>query len=88
MRPLAEVRDEIVRLYQEQHSQEKFGTEAENFTNMVYEQSDSLQPVADKYGMKIETVKNVTPEKVTDPVLAKLFNDHVLESIFSDEVAR
>ena len=55
---------------------------------MVYEQSDSLQPVADKYGMKIETVKNVTPEKVTDPALAKLFNDHVLESIFSDEVAR
>lgn len=88
VRPLAEVRDEIVRLYQEQHSQEKFGTEAENFTNMVYEQSDSLQPVADKYGMKIETVKNVTPEKVTDPALAKLFNDHVLESIFSDEVAR
>jgi hypothetical protein len=33
---------------------------AETFTNTVYEQADSLKPVADKLGLKIETAVNVS----------------------------
>ncbi len=87
VKPLDEVRNEIVKLYQDQHSQEMFGKEAETFTNMVYEQSDSLQAVADRFGIELKTVTNVTPDAAPAQV-KKLFNEHVLEAVFSDEVLR
>ena len=49
-KPLADVRDEIVKLYQDQESQKRFAEEADNFTNMVYEQSESLKGVIEKPG--------------------------------------
>ena len=64
-----------------------FGKEAETFTNMVYEQSNSLQPAADRFGIELKTVKNVTPDGAGAD-LKKLFTDHVLEALFSDEVLR
>ncbi len=87
VKPLNEVRTEIVKLYQDQHSQEMFGKEAETFTNMVYEQSESLQPAADRFGIELKTVKGVTPDGAGAD-LKKLFTDHVLEALFSDEVLR
>ena len=51
-----------VRLYQEQESQKRFAQEAENFSNMVYEQSDTLAPVVEKYGIKAQTLKGLTAE--------------------------
>lgn len=87
-KPFAEVRSEIVKLYQEQKSQETFGKEAETFTNMVYEQSDSLDAVAQKYGMKIETVTGLTADGPKDPALAKILNSSVMEALFSEEGLR
>lgn len=87
-KPFAEVKEEIIRLYQEQKSQELFGKEAEIFTNMVYEQSDSLDGVAQKYGMKIETLTNVTAQGPKDPALAKILNSSVMEALFSEEGLR
>ena len=87
VKSLEEVRPEIVKLYQDQHSQEMFGKEAETFTNMVYEQSDSLQPVADRFGIELKTIDNVTPDGAGE-AWKKLLTDHVLEAVFSDEVLR
>lgn len=42
-----------------QQAQRKFAETAEVFTNGVYEQSDSLKPVADKLGLEVKTVANV-----------------------------
>lgn len=88
VRPLEEVRDEIVRLYQEQESQKRFAEEAENFSNMVYEQSDSLNPVVEKYGIKAQSFKGLTAEGPADPALKKILNQHVVESLFADECLR
>lgn len=88
VRPLKEVRNEIEALYKEQESQKQFATEAENFTNMVYEQSDSLQSVIEKYNLKPVTVKNVTVDGPTDPTLKRIINANVLESLFGDECLR
>ena len=88
VRPLSEVRDEIVRLYQEQESQKRFAQEAENFSNMVYEQSDTLAPVVEKYGIKAQTLKGLTAEGPSDPAVKKLINQHVVESLFAEECLR
>jgi len=45
-----------------QQAQRKFAEVAELFTNTVYEQSDSLKPVADKLGLQIMTADQVTRE--------------------------
>lgn len=84
-KPLAEVRDEIVKLYQDQESQKRFAEEADNFTNMVYEQSDSLKSVIEKYNLKPVTLNNVTAEGPTDANQKKLLNQHVMESLFGEE---
>ncbi len=88
VKPLDEVRDEIVRLYQEQESQRRFAEEAENFSNLVYEQSDTLAPVIEKYGLKDETLNGLTAEGPADPELKKIINQHVVESLFADECLR
>ena len=51
LRPLEEVRGEIVSELKTQAASRKFAEAAEAFTNMVYEQSDSLQPA----GRQVQT---------------------------------
>ena len=52
-KPLAEVRAEIEKELRTQQAQKRYAEAAEQFTNLVYEQADSLQPAADKLGLKI-----------------------------------
>jgi peptidyl-prolyl cis-trans isomerase D len=54
----ADIEDQL----RQQQSQRKFAEIAETFTNMVYEQSDSLSPVADKLKLKLHTATGVTRE--------------------------
>lgn len=84
-KPLADVRAEIVKLYQDQESQKRFAEEADNFTNMVYEQSDSLKSVIEKYNLKPVTLNNVTAEGPSDAAQKKFLNQHVMESLFGEE---
>ena len=75
-KPLKEVRGEIEALYQQQAAIRAFAEDAENFSNMVYEQSESLQPVAERFGLKIQTVKNVTRDFED-----QLINPNVIEAL-------
>lgn len=85
VRPLDEVRGQIEHLYAEQKALERFSAEADNFTNMVYEQSESLQSVIEKYGLKPVTLTGVSAAGPTDRAEAKFLNAHVMEALFSDE---
>ena len=60
VKPLAEVRAEIETELRTQQAQKRFAEAAEQFTNLIYEQADSLQPAADKLGLKIATQDDVT----------------------------
>lgn len=51
--PLDEVRNEIAGELKSQVGARKYVEAAEGFTNMVYEQADSLKPAAEKYGLTI-----------------------------------
>ncbi|MGL1833418.1 SurA N-terminal domain-containing protein [Rhodocyclaceae bacterium SMB388] len=53
IRPLAEVREEIVAELVRQEVARQFGLLAEQFANTVYEQPDSLQPAAELMGLEI-----------------------------------
>ena len=88
-RELSEVKANVAAEIKRQQSGRKYAEMAEVFSNMVYEQSDSLKPVADKLGLKIETAQNLT--RTPNPALPKMaaFNQpKFLTAIFSDDALR
>lgn len=62
----------------------KFSEDAENFSNMVYEQSGSLKPTADKLGLQTQSTDWISFQDG-----AKLFkNEKLMSLVFSDEVLK
>ena len=82
-KPLAEVRDEIEQTLRTQQAQKRFAESAEQFTNTVYEQSDSLQPVIDKFKLarQTATVQRTAPPGAQGP----LASSKLLESVFASD---
>lgn len=85
-KPFAEVKDEIGAELRRQAAQKKFAEAAEIFTNTVYEQADSLKPVADKLKLQVQTVEQLprggAPAR---PGVPQIFTPRVLDAIFSPE---
>ncbi len=83
-RSFADMRTEIEADLKKQMAQKKFSETAEIFTNTVYEQSDSLKPVADKLKLEIQTAQNVTRQA---PLNAKgvLANTKFLGVLFASD---
>ncbi|WP_066339619.1 SurA N-terminal domain-containing protein [Azohydromonas lata] len=85
-KPFDAVRPEIEAEVKKQLAQRRYTEAAEQFTNTVYEQSDSLQPVVDKLKLKKQaaTVQR-TPAPAATGALA---SPKLLEAIFSNDVLR
>jgi peptidyl-prolyl cis-trans isomerase D len=67
-----------------QKAQALFTEQAENFSNMVYEQSGSLQPAAKAFNGQVQTSDWISREEG-----AKFFkNDKIMNLVFSDEVLK
>ncbi|AVS73913.1 SurA N-terminal domain-containing protein [Paracidovorax cattleyae] len=68
----------------QQQAQRKYAELAEVFSNTVYEQADSLQPVADKLKLKVQTASDVTrtPRPGAQGPLA---NGRFLEALFASD---
>jgi peptidyl-prolyl cis-trans isomerase D len=67
-----------------QQAQRKFAEVAEVFTNTVYEQADSLKPVADKLKLEIKTVDSV-PRHPLPGSTGALASEKFLSTLFSQE---
>ena len=67
-----------------QQAQRKFAETAEAFTNAVYEQSDSLKPIADKLKLEIKFALNVM-RKPNPSQLGVLANEKFLSAIFGSD---
>lgn len=65
-----------------QQAQRKFAEAAEAFTNGVYEQSDSLKPVADRLKLEVKSVSNLQRQTVPAGNLV-LSNPKFLAAVFS-----
>ena len=85
VKPLEEVRAQITADIKKQKAAKAYAEAAETFGNMVYEQADSLKPVADKLKLKIEVVDGLTrePNKAL-PASVLTNNAKFLTAIFSD----
>jgi peptidyl-prolyl cis-trans isomerase D len=86
VQPFEQVRSQIEATYRRQQAQKKFAEAAEQFTNLVYEQADSLQPAADKLALKLQTVPNVTREgPPRQAPAAALLTPAVVQALFADD---
>lgn len=85
-RPLAEVRNEIAAEIRAQGAAKKYAEIAEGFSNMVYEQPDSLAPAAEKFGLKIQQsgwlAKGGDPQGLLNhpKLLAALFSPDAIQN--------
>ncbi|CAN5301494.1 SurA N-terminal domain-containing protein [soil metagenome] len=86
VKTLAEVRPQLESEVRAQLGSRALAEQAEAFTNMVYEQPDSLQPAIDRFKLKPETVKGVT--KDGPPANPAIASPKVMEALFSDDVLR
>ncbi|MBE2257596.1 MAG: SurA N-terminal domain-containing protein [Rhodobacteraceae bacterium] len=84
-RAMDEVRSEIVNELKRQVASRQFAEAAETFSNMVYEQPDSLQPVVERFQLKIQhsgwLPRDPNPQLLA--TLGPLGNEKVLTSLFS-----
>ena len=65
-----------------QQAQRKFAELAEQFTNLVYEQSDSLKPAADRLKLEVRKLDGVTRQT---PLAAPLNNPKLMAALFSSD---
>jgi peptidyl-prolyl cis-trans isomerase D len=88
-KPFEAVRAEIEREVRGQQAATKFGESAEAFTNTVYEQSDSLKPAADKFGLQVQSADNVSRQPAADAERGTvLANPRLLAALFGDDALR
>jgi peptidyl-prolyl cis-trans isomerase D len=85
VKPLDVVKADVTDLLKKQKAAKKYSEMAEAFTNTVYEQSDSLKPVADKLGLKIETASNVSRNPSPAPGAGAFNNAKFLTALFSND---
>lgn len=86
-KPFESVKAEIENEVKTQLAQKRFSEAAVEFTNTVYEQSDSLKPAVDKLKLELRTAQNVrrTPAPGATGVLA---NPKFLEALFGTDAVR
>ena len=86
-RALVDVRSEIEAELKRQAASRQFAEAAEAFSNLVYEQPDSLQPAADRFKVTIQQSgwlpRNPPVEAL--PALGQLNNPKVLAALFSED---
>ena len=79
---LEEVREQIENKLKLQMVGSVFGEIAEDFRNIVYEQSDSLQAAAEKFELTIQQSDWITRNSIEPSIIA---NEKLLSAIFSDD---
>ncbi len=91
VKPLTEVRAEIEREARAQMAARRFAEMSNEFDNLVYEQSDSLEPVAQRFGLTIQRAEGLlrqAPSRQVTPETPISDNPRFREALFSDEVLR
>jgi peptidyl-prolyl cis-trans isomerase D len=88
-KPFEAVRAELEREVRGQQAGQKFAEAAEQFTNLVYEQSDSLKPAAEKFGLEIRTADSVRRLPAPDaPRGSPLSSARLLGALFGGDALR
>ncbi|NPC56636.1 SurA N-terminal domain-containing protein [Caenimonas soli] len=83
-RSFEEMKPELEAELKKQQAQRKFAESADAFSNGVYEQADSLKPVADRLKLEIKTASNVRRAPAPG-VTGPLANSKFLNALFSPD---
>ncbi|MBU6468774.1 MAG: SurA N-terminal domain-containing protein [Betaproteobacteria bacterium] len=81
---LKEVTPLLTEEIRKEQAQKQFGETADQFSNLVYEQSTSLKPVVDKFKLTLQTSDWLTPFGAKDAP-TYLNNPKLLKAIFNSE---
>ena len=88
-KPFEAVRAELEREVRAQQAGQKYAEAAEQFTNLVYEQSDSLKPAAERFKLEIRSADPVRRQPAPDaPRGSPLASARLLGAVFGDEAIR
>lgn len=89
VKPLAEVKGDIAAEIKAQTAAKKYADAAENFTNLVYEQADSLKPAAEKFGLTVQQgpwiAKGQPMQGLNPKIIAALFGDDAINAKHNTE---
>ncbi len=80
---LAEVRGEIEAELKKAAASRKFAEAAESFSNIVYEQADSLKPAAEKFALTVSQTGWLGRQ--ANPANGPLANEKLLAALFSED---
>jgi peptidyl-prolyl cis-trans isomerase D len=81
----ADVKSQVEREVKKEKATKLFGEMADNFSNIVYEQSDSLKPAAENFGLAIRQSGWVGRSGGEPPYFT---NERLLMAIFSDDAIK
>src|SRR5438128_2640496 len=82
MKSLEEARPEIERELKRQRAGRRFAEAAETFSNLVYEQADSLKPAAERFKLPIQIARGITRQAASVPALN---HPKLLAALFADD---
>lgn len=85
VRPFDEVRGEIAADLKRQAGAKLYAEAAEGFANTVYEQPDSLQPAAEKYGLKVQATEWLARG---GQVETPFTNPKLMQAIFGEDAVK
>lgn len=83
-RTLDDVRKELTAELQKQKAARAYAEASERFSNLVFEQADSLQAVAQRFKLKLQDSGWIT--RAVDKAPAPLNNAKLINALFSDDV--
>ena len=87
LRSFDEVKAEIEAELKTQNAQKQYAEAAEAFSNMVYEQSDSLRGAAEKFGLQIQQSGWIIKGAAGQPG-SPFANPKLAKALFSDDVVK
>ncbi len=83
VRPLETVRAELTKELAKQKGTRRFAESAEVFSNLVYEQSDSLKPAAERFKLQVQRTDWIP--KAASKAAGMLANPKLLGALFSSD---
>ncbi len=81
VKPFEALRAQLEGELRKQQAQKQYAEAAEQFSNLVYEQADSLAPAAERFKLTVQTAKGLSREGERGP----LSNAKLLQALFSSD---
>jgi peptidyl-prolyl cis-trans isomerase D len=89
VKPLAEVRAEIEAQLRKDRQAKEFAKASETFSNTVYEQGDSVAPVAEKFKLTVQKADGITRASANAPVRPdNVLAGKVVEALFKADAIK